>query len=487
MKKYILAIDQSTTGTKAVLFDDKLNPVKKTVEYHTQYYPKPGWVEHDPKEIVKKTLLACKNLLKDTNPQDVLAVSITNQRETTVIWDKYGEPVYNAIVWQCQRGKNICEALKKRGYEKTVKQKTGLLIDPYFSASKITLILENVENLQKKAKTDDIFFGTIDSWLIYNLCENHPHLIDYSNASRTMLLNIHSLKWDEEILDLFKIPIKIMPKLLPSDEIFGYTNLDGILPKKVPVIGVMGDSSAALYGQIGHHYGDCKATYGTGTSIMINVEDKKPSLNNGVLSVGWVINGKTAYVAEGNIHSSGDTLKWIVEQLELVKNVDEIEKLATSVDDNSGVYFVPAFNGLGAPYWKNDARALVCGMSRGTTKAHFVRAAVESIAFQVNDLFSSLIEETMIKPSELRADGGATKNKFLMQFQADILNLPIYVNNIEECSARGVALIAANKIKLTESDQISADYTEYLPKMCPDKRKKYLKEWQMAVKRAILH
>lgn len=484
MEKYILAIDQSTTGTKAVLFDYKLNPVRRVTEHHTQYYPRSGWVEHDPKEIVKKTLLACKNLLKDTDPQNVVAVSITNQRETTVIWDKHGEPVYNAIVWQCQRGKSICERLKEQGYEKVIKGKTGLLIDPYFSASKIAWILENVEDLRHNIE-ENLFFGTIDSWLIYNLCQDHPHLTDYSNASRTMLLNIHSLRWDEEILDLFRIPARIMPRLLPSDEIFGYTDLEGILPRKVPIIGVMGDSSAALYGQMGHTYGDSKATYGTGTSIMINLKDKKTLLNNGVLSIGWVVSGKTTYVAEGNIHSSGDTLKWIVDQLELVKNIDEIEKLATSVDDNNGVYFVPAFNGLGAPYWRNEARALVCGMNRGTTKAHFVRAAVESIAFQVNDLFSSLVQETMIQPSKLKVDGGATKNKFLMQFQADILNLPVYVSNIEECSARGVALIAAVKIGLTESNQISADYTEYLPKMTSDKREKYLREWKMAVKRTI--
>lgn len=486
MEKYILAIDQSTTGTKAVLFDSKLNFIKRATEYHTQYYPKPGWVEHDPKEILKKTLLACKNLLKEINPQHITAISITNQRETIVMWDKQGEPLYNAIVWQCQRGKGMCERLKEQGYEKIIKERTGLLLDPYFSASKISWVLENVYGLKHIAQNIDVFFGTIDSWLIYNLCENNPHLTDYSNASRTMLLNIHSLKWDDEILDLFGIPLKIMPKLLPSDEIFGYTNLGGLLPRKVPIIGVMGDSSAALYGQMGHFYGDSKATYGTGTSIMINLEDKKPSLKNGVLSIGWVIEGKATYVAEGNIHSSGDTLKWIVEQLELVKDFDEIEEIATTVDDSDGVYFVPAFNGLGAPYWKNEVRALVCGISRRTTRAHFVRAAVESIAFQVYDLFSSLVEETRIQPSKLKVDGGATKNRFLMQFQADILNLPVCVNNIEECSARGVALIAASRMGLAGLDQILLNYTEYLPKMSPDKRDRYLKEWRTAVKRAIL-
>ncbi|ABV33888.1 MULTISPECIES: FGGY-family carbohydrate kinase [Pseudothermotoga] len=484
MEKYILAIDQSTTGTKAILFDHKLNLVKRATEHHTQYYPRPGWIEHDPKEILKKTFLACKNLLKDINPQNIAAVSVANQRETTVMWNKDGEPIYNAIVWQCQRGKNICEKLKEKGYEKTIKQKTGLLIDPYFSASKVAWILENVEKLKYRIQSENIFFGTIDSWLIYNLCENHPHLTDYSNASRTMLFNIHSLEWDKEILDLFKIPIKIMPGLLPSDEIFGYTDLNGILPKKIPIIGVMGDSSAALYGQMGHNYGDSKATYGTGTSIMINLQNKKPILNSGVLSIGWVVNGKTTYVAEGNIHSSGDTLKWITEQLELAK-MDEIEELAISVDSNNGVYFVPAFNGLGAPYWKNKARAIICGISRGTTKAHLVRAAVESIAFQVNDLFSSLVEETKLQPSNLKVDGGATKNRFLMQFQADILNLPVYVNNVEECSARGVALIAANKIGLVQFDEIPINYTKYLPNMPSDIRDKYLKEWHIAVRRTI--
>ncbi|MGB9821706.1 MAG: FGGY-family carbohydrate kinase [Pseudothermotoga sp.] len=487
MEKYILAIDQSTTGTKAVLFDSKLNLFRRVTEYHNQYYPKDGWVEHDPKEILTKTLQACRKLLTDVDARNILAVSITNQRETAMLWNKDGDPLYNAIVWQCQRGRQICQRLRDLGYGKIVREKTGLIIDPYFSASKITWLLENVQGLKSKIQKKRAFFGTIDTWLIWNLCENHPHVTDFSNASRTLLLNIHSLKWDEEMLEIFGINPQIMPSLRFSDEIFGYTDLNGILPRKVPVIGVMGDSSAALYGQMGHNHGDAKATYGTGTSIMINVGKDKPLLESGVLSIGWANSNQVTYVAEGNIHSSGDTLKWLVDQLGLLSSVEEIEELVNCVEDNGGVYFVPAFSGLGAPYWDNDARALVCGMNKRTNKAHFVRAAVESIAYQVHDLFSTLVEETRIKPSHLRVDGGATKSRFLMQFQADILNLPVLVNNIEECSARGVALVAAAKIGVIGPRQVSTDYTEYLPRMAPQTREKYLKEWQTAVKRAILH
>ncbi len=487
MEKYILAIDQSTTGTKAVLFDSKLNVVKRTTEYHKQYYPKPGWVEHDPTEIMRKTLVACRKSISGVDHKAIVAVCVTNQRETAVLWDRDGNPVYNAIVWQCQRGRDLCERLKRAGHEKAFREKTGLLLDPYFSASKISWVLENVGSIKDHARDGKIFFGTIDSWLIWNLCEDHPHVTDYSNASRTLLLNIHSLKWDEELLDLFGIPAEILPKPHCSDEIFGYTDLNGILSKKVPIIGVMGDSSAALYGQMGYHSEDAKATYGTGTSMMINLGERKPELVSGVLSVGWVINKMVTYVAEGNIHSSADTLKWLTEQLQLVNNVEDLESVASSVRDSSGVYFVPAFCGLGAPYWDNDARALICGMSRGTTKAHIVRAALESIAYQVHDLFWALVGETGMKPKELKVDGGATKNRFLMQFQADILNLPIYVNDIEECSARGVALIAAKMTDTLDEEQISMHYTKYMPNMDQQLRQEYLNGWRMAVKRAILH
>ncbi|MGJ8455571.1 FGGY-family carbohydrate kinase [Pseudothermotoga sp. U03pept] len=487
MEKYILAIDQSTTGTKAVLFDSTLNVVKRTTEYHKQYYPKSGWVEHDPKEILDKTLTACRRVIDRIDPYSIIAVSVTNQRETAVLWDKSGKPVYNAIVWQCQRGKDLCEKLKRDGYERMVREKTGLLIDPYFSASKINWLLENVEDIRKNAENGEISFGTIDSWLIWNLCEGHPHVTDYSNASRTLLLNIHSLRWDEELLDLFNIPSKILPKLLCSDEIFGYTDLNGLLPRRLPVIGVMGDSSAALYGQMGFHPKDAKATYGTGTSMMINLGEKKAELVSGVLSIGWVTDKKITYVAEGNIHSSADTLKWVVEQLQLVNSIEELEDLAASVSDSCGVYFVPAFYGLGAPYWDSDAQALMCGMTKRTTRAHIVRAALESIAYQVYDLFSALVRETGMRPDELKADGGATKNRFLMQFQADILDLPIYVNNIEECSARGVALIAAKSIGILDEEQISMHYTKYIPNIDQQLREEYINGWRMAVKRAILH
>jgi glycerol kinase len=483
---FILSIDQSTVGTKVFLFDTNLSLVAKATKSHKQYYPMPGWVEHDPREIVKRMYEACREVLHNVPKDNVLAVSITNQRETVVVWDGSGKPLYNAVVWQCQRGKEICESLKNRGYDGIVRDKTGLLIDPYFSASKITWLVKNVKEVKEKLVEGDLYVGTIDSWLVWNLTKGKVHATDYSNASRTLLLNINTLKWDEELLDIFEISGIRLPALVDSDSVVGYTDLDGILPHAVPILGIMGDSSAALYGQLGFELGDTKATYGTGTSIMINVKDTKPRLKSGVLSVGWFQEGKVDFVAEGNIHSSGDTIKWLVEQMGLASSVEEIERLAVSVEDNDGIYLVPAFAGLGAPYWENDARALICGMSRRTNKSHIARAAIESIAYQVYDLFTALCEEAGVTPRELRADGGATKNTFLMHFQADILNVPVAVNKFEDCSALGVALLAAKKMSLIDPRNFEAERVYYYPRMNEVDREKCIKGWKGAVQRAIL-
>ncbi|WP_448523765.1 FGGY-family carbohydrate kinase [Pseudothermotoga sp.] len=485
-KGFILSVDQSTATTKVFLFDSKLSLVARAAKSHKQYYPMPGWVEHDPREIVKRTYEACREVLHNVPKDNVLAVSITNQRETIVVWDGSGKPLYNAVVWQCQRGKEICESLKNKGYADIVRDKTGLLLDPYFSASKIAWLVKNVKEVKEKLLEGDLYVGTIDSWLVWNLTKGKAHVTDYSNASRTLLLNINTLKWDEELTDIFEISGIRLPALVDSDSVVGYTDLDGVLPHAIPILGVMGDSSAALYGQLGFKLGDTKATYGTGTSIMMNVKNFKPKLKSGVLSIGWSQGGEIDFVAEGNIHSSGDTIKWLVEQMELASSAEEVEKLAASVDNNDGVYFVPAFVGLGAPYWENDARALICGMSRRTNKSHIARAAIESIAYQVHDLFVALCEEAHVMPRELKADGGATKNAFLMQFQANVLNVPVTVSKFEDCSALGVALLAARRLGLMAPSEFQLERMYYYPSMDEAKRRELIRGWREAVQRTVL-
>ncbi|MDI3525736.1 glycerol kinase GlpK [Thermatribacter velox] len=487
---YVLVIDQSTTGTKAILFDESCRPVERANAHHKQYYPRPGWVEHDPVEIVNCTYEACKKLIEkaEVDVQKIRAIGITNQRETVVAWDREGRPIYNAIVWQCQRGKELCDSLREAGYGNFVKERTGLLLDPYFSASKIAWIFSNLKSWpgSRELQWDEILVGTIDSWLVWNFTGGKMHATDYSNASRTMLLNIDTLEWDEEILELFSIPRSVLPELLPSDALFGYTDLGGILPNPLPIAAVMGDSSAALYGQLGYEFGAVKATYGTGTSIMVNTGNTKYVARSAVTSVGWFVNEKPTFVLEGNIHSSGDTIRWLIEEVGLYSAYEEVEQLAKALDDNQGVYLVPAFVGLGAPYWKSGARALICGLSRGVDKRHFARAAVESIAYQVFDLFEAIAKEGGFRFELLRADGGATRNDFLMQFQADLLRVPVAVSSIEECSARGVALLAAQKVGILDEQALSLTSRLYEPRMDLALRNQYLSGWHKAVERAML-
>lgn len=481
-----LSIDQSTTATKIMLLDEGLLPVKTVARQHNQYYPKPGWVEHDPIEILENLKEGLEEILQDIDQDRILAISITNQRETIIVWNEQGQPVYNAVVWQCLRGKDLCDELKRKGYEDLIRVKTGLILDPYFSASKIAWIFRNMRDVRERAEKGSILVGTIDSWLIWHLTKGQVHATDFSNASRTMLMNINSLLWDEEIASLFDIPIQVLPTLLPSDAVFGYTDLFGLLQKEIPIVGVMGDSSASLFGQLGINFGDAKATYGTGTSVMINTQEARFSVKSGVASVGWFRKGKVTYVIEGNIHSSGDTIKWLIETLGLIEENDDVESLARSLDDNEGVYLVPAFAGLGAPYWNNDARALLCGMSRRTGKAHIVRAALESIAYQVHDLLKALTEESGIEVSLLRVDGGATENRFLMQFQSDILGIPILVSSVKDCSARGVAMIAAETLMGLQIEKLIPVVTRYEPRMNPSKRDQLLEGWHKAISKAIL-
>lgn len=443
MANYIIAIDQSTSATKAMLFSEKCEMLQRVNVEHRQYYPKAGWVEHDAEEIYSNVLTAVKELMRGCDMDDNYSLAITNQRETVVVWDKTtGHPICNAVVWQCMRGVDICNELKAQGYGPLVMEKSGLLIDPYFSASGVKWILDNVEGARSKADKGELLMGTMESWLIWKLTEGERHVSDYTNASRTMLMNIHTLQWDDELLGLFGIPRSMMPELLPCDSVFGKTTVGGIFPTPITIAGVLGDSHGALAGQMCFEEGLGKATYGTGSSVMVNIGEKAAPAPDGlVTSIAFAAKGKVFYAFEGNIHSTGATLKWLQEQLHMIESPADVEGVATSVEDNGGVYFVPAFAGLGAPWWNDSVKAAVMGMTLATTRAHFLRAALESIAYQVNDLVKAMTVKAGINLKEIRVDGGPTKNKFLMQFQADCLRVPVNCSDVEEASAMGAVVM----------------------------------------------
>lgn len=444
MKTKIIAIDQSTSATKAMLFNEDCQLLKRVNVSHKQYYPKAGWVEHDAEEIYSNTVSAISQLLKDECKDDSLyTLAITNQRETVVVWDKStGKPISNAVVWQCMRGTDICNDLREKGYNDLVHERSGLLLDPYFSASGVKWILDNVDGARNKADKGDLLMGTIDAWLVWKLTNGKVHATDYTNASRTMLFNIHTLDWDEDLLALFTIPRSMMPKPLPCDSEFGYTTVEGLFEHPILIAGVLGDSHGALVGQMCFEAGLGKATYGTGSSVMMNIGEKPLDSPEGlVTSIGFSALGKTYYAFEGNIHCTGATIKWLVEKMQLIDSPSEIEAYATSVSDNGGVYLVPAFAGLGAPWWNANVKACIQGMTLGSTKAHILRAALEAIAYQVKDLVDMMSEKAGVKVRELRVDGGPTKNNFLMQFQADMLGTDISCSDIEEASALGAVIM----------------------------------------------
>jgi glycerol kinase len=490
--KYTLAIDQSTSATKAILFDINAAIKARTAVEHKQFYPKPGWVEHDPLEILNNTYKAVDLLIKGSkvSSSDITSVALTNQRETVVVWDKRtGKPVYNAVVWQCNRGAEICDELITQGREDEVREKTGLIINPYFSASGIKWILDNVKGAADDARKGFLLFGTIDSWLIWNLTAEGKHLTDYTNASRTLLFNIKTLNWDNALLDMFGIPLSMAPQVLPCDSVFGKTTMNGLLPE-IPIAGVLGDSHGALAGQMCFSPGMGKATYGTGSSIMVNIGEIALSPPAGlVTSVAYAAEGKVFYAYEGNIHCTGATIKWLQDELQLISSPSESEILASSVESTDGVYFVPAFTGLGAPWWDKDAKALICGMNRGTAKAQIVRAALESIAYQIKDLLS-LILESGVKLRELRVDGGPVKNNFLMQFQADILQARINRSPIEEASALGAVLMGGIALKrwsgLDETNAIRNADDLINPLMPFEKADLLYEGWKKSVHRAMI-
>lgn len=444
--KYILAIDQSTSASKVILFNRKAELVRRVSLPHQQYYPQPGFVEHDADEIFSNVVKGMEQIVSESSVSvnDIAAIAITNQRETAMIWDKTtGEPIARAAVWQCQRGAAYCDQLKKEGKEPLVREKTGMIIDPYFSASKLRWIMINTKGAKAKALNGDLLLGTMDSWLLWKLSGGKVHATDYSNACRTLLFNIKTLKWDEELMQMFDLTANMFPELKFSDEVFGYTDPSVVFGKSLPISGMIGDSHAALFGQNCFSPGMSKATYGTGSSIMMNIGNEPlPAPSGLVTSIGFGRAQKIDYVFEGNIHCTGDTISWLKNELKLIDSASETEALATSVENTGGTYLVPAFVGLGAPYWDNSARASITGINRNTTKAHIVRAALESIAYQVKDLIDLMVNEGGIPLKELRVDGGPTRNNFLMQFQCDMLGHDVVRSTIEEVSAMGTTFLA---------------------------------------------
>ncbi|MFW5980566.1 MAG: glycerol kinase GlpK [Halanaerobiaceae bacterium] len=492
-EEYILSVDQSTASTKAIIFNEKAKIIDKKTIPHQQYYPKSGWVEHDPVEIYDNTVKSISSIINDNQSikSKIKGLALTNQRETVVVWDKEtGQPVYKAIVWQCQRGKNICNNLKNKGYESLIKEKTGLVLDPYFSASKVKWLLDNVDGLNKKAIEGKLLLGTIDSWLIWKLTGGKSHVTDFSNASRTLLYNINKLRWDQEILDIFSIPKSMMPEVNFSDKIFGYTDIEGLFPDNIPIAGIMGDSQAALFGQNCYQKGMAKATYGTGSSVVLNTGNEVIQSNQGlVTSLGWGYKNKVQYILEGNIHATGATIKWLVDKAELLDAPEKSAELAFSLEDNEGVYFVPAFVGLGAPYWDNEAKASITGLTFSSGKAHLVRAALEAIAYQIKDVLDLMIDESGIKLKELRADGGPSHNEFLMQFQSDMLGVSIETTAINEISALGSTFMAGLAFGVwSDLEQIKSlrNVSDiYSPEMKIRERDKYYQGWLEAVDKVL--
>tara|TARA_R110000796_G_scaffold99563_1_gene207721 strand:- start:43371 stop:44870 length:1500 start_codon:yes stop_codon:yes gene_type:complete len=454
MEKYILALDQGTTSSRSVVFDKKGNIVSVAQKEFTQYFPKPGWVEHDPLEIwsSQASTAAEATTKKGIYGADIAAIGITNQRETVVVWDrKTGKPVYNAIVWQDKRTSNYCDELKSQGKSKLIREKTGLVIDSYFSGTKVKWILDNVEGARKKAEAGDLIMGTIDSWLIWNMTKGELHITDVTNASRTLLFNINTLEWDDELLELFNIPKSMLPQVKQSSEIYGSTN-PNFFASKIPIAGIAGDQQAALFGQMCTKPGMVKNTYGTGCFMLMNIGEKPiVSENNLLTTVAWSINGKTHYALEGSIFIAGAVVQWLRDSLKIIKKSEDVEKLAASVDSTEGVYLVPAFAGLGAPYWNQHAKGSIFGLTRGSTDAHIARAALESIAFQTMDVLKAMEADSKISIKELRVDGGATVNNLLMQFQADVLNTSTVRPKVIETTVMGAAYLAGLAVGFWES------------------------------------
>jgi glycerol kinase len=487
---FVLAIDQGTTGTKVIVFDRDGSIRGLSYSEFTQYYPRPGWVEHDAEEIwTGVTELIASALEKaGASATEVRAIGITNQRETTLFWNKRtGRPVARAIVWQDRRTASLCEELKERGLEETFRRKTGLVLDPYFSGTKVKWLLDNTEGLRDSASGGEIAFGTIDSWLVWKLTGGRAHITDYSNASRTLLYNIHDLKWDEELLEALSVPRNILPEVMPSAHVYGHTDPASFFGARVPVAGVAGDQQAALFGQACYGEGRAKNTYGTGSFILMNTGSKAVESREGMLTtIAWGIGDEPVeYALEGAIFITGAAVQWLRDGLGIIAEAVETEALANQVRSNEGVYFVPALTGLGAPHWDAYARGSIMGLTRGTTRAHLARAALESMCYQTRDVVEAMRRDSGIPLLEIRADGGAVSNSFLMQFQADILNVPVDVPLITETTALGAAYLAGLAVGFWQSrEEIDSKWKlarRYTPAMSEDEREALYRRWQRAV------
>ena len=491
MKQYVIALDQGTTSSRCILFDWEQNIVGVAQREFTQIYPKPGWVEQDPMEIWSSQSSVLTEVLAQTGiaPTEVAAIGITNQRETTIVWDKAtGRPIYNAIVWQCRRTASLCEELKADGaFSDYIKEHTGLLIDAYFSATKLKWILDHVEGARERARAGELLFGTVDSWLVWKLTGGKAHVTDYTNASRTMLFDIQNLCWDEEICRRLDIPMEMLPQVCSSSQVYGFANLQGV---EVPIAGIAGDQQAALFGQGCFHPGEAKNTYGTGCFLLMNTGEQLCRSENGLLTtIAIGLNGRVQYALEGSVFVGGAVIQWVRDELRFISESRDAEYYASKVPDTGGVYLVPAFTGLGAPYWDMYARGALVGLTRGTNRDHIIRAAQESIAYQSWDLVDAMEKDTGIPLSALNADGGASRDKFLMQFQADILNKPVRRPVIRETTALGAALLAglATGVWSSQEEVKSRMKTDslYEPAMDEAKRQKLLRGWHKAVGRSL--
>ena len=485
---YILSLDQGTTSSRAIIFDHKGQIQSVAQKEFTQIFPQPGWVEHDPNEIWSSQAgVAAEATAKiGINGKDIRAIGITNQRETTIVWDREtGIPVYNAIVWQDRRTAGYCDHLKKEGLTELIRSKTGLIIDAYFSASKINWILNNVDGAKERAFAGKLAFGTVDSWLVWKFTRGNVHVTDVTNASRTMLYNVIEQKWDQELLKIFDIPESMLPEVKQSSEIYGETTTT-IFASKVPIAGIAGDQQAALFGQMCTEKGMVKNTYGTGCFMLMNIGDEfKASKNNLLTTIAWKINGKIEYAFEGSIFIGGAVVQWLRDGLGIIKASAEVEQLALTVNETGGVYFVPAFAGLGAPYWDPNARGTIAGLTRGTNSGHIARAAIESIAFQTVDVLKAMEADAGVKIKELRVDGGATANNLLMQFQADLLDCKVIRPNIVETTALGAAYLAGLAVgywkNIEEIQQQWQSEREFVPSTNPAAVKQAMEGWEKAV------
>lgn len=488
-KKYVLALDQGTTSSRAILFDRNGKIINISQKEFTQIYPHPGWVEQDPLEIWETQLNAVKDAIKDINVSEIACIGITNQRETTILWDKNtGTPVYNAIVWQSRQTADICDDLKKSGLESYINENTGLIIDAYFSGTKIKWILDNVEGVREKAENGDILFGTIDTWLIWNLTGGKLHITDYSNASRTMIYNIKSLEWDEKLLKELNIPRCVLPDVRQSSELYGNT-IPEILGGEIPISGIAGDQQAALFGQLCFQEGMVKNTYGTGCFMLMNTGEKIVKSRNGLITtIAWGLNGKVEYALEGSIFVAGAAIQWLRDELMIIHDAADSEYFANKVKDTNGVYVVPAFTGLGAPYWDMYARGVIVGLTRGAGRNHIIRATLESIAYQTKDVINAMMEDSGINLTLLKVDGGATANNFLMQFQSDILNVNIERPEVTETTALGAAYLAGLTVGFWKSKgEIIQNWNinkKFKPSMSENERNNLYNGWKQAVERA---